>query len=244
MSTASSNSSGTNRSDRSFQSSATRRSRVLEGYRRANRDYERTWEDLFGGMNPSTIQTHTAQSTNYFLLAGSYSGSGSYAGSYAGSVSDAGSRAEDRASSRASARNISRSSGGSSVQLVRGRSRSPGSDSTITAHRMRQQVPRPRPPPDRPIPVYHQDPNDPGRFLNVPRPPQREQWHIPADNYNGAAWAVHRKSELETGAIPPFYPDKWVNGESFGNAAKDSRRKEIPLTSKRFPYIFTPNIPC
>lgn len=135
-------------------------------------------------------------------------------------------------SNKASTQSVNRSQGNQSTELIRSRSRSPGSDCTVTAHHIRQQVPRPRMPPDRPTPVYRQDPNDPARFLNVPRP--YRQWNIPADQYNGAAWAVHRKSDFETGAIPHFYPDRWVSGQSFGSAAKDMGRKGVLVNGKSF----------
>lgn len=190
--------------------------------------------------NPDTYRT------NHSLPAGSYSGTASYAGSEAGSeaVSEASSHASGgpRSYQGSITRNISRSSGGLSARPIRSRSRSPGSDSTVTARRIRQQVPRPRLPPDRPIPVYNQDPNDPARFLNVPRPKQ-PQWDIPSDRYNGAAWAVHRRSEIEAGAIPPYYPDRWVSGQSFGSAAKDASRK-ASVTSKCFLFFCVQKSAC
>lgn len=107
---------------------------------------------------------------------------------------------------------------------VRSRSRSPsaGSDSTITNSHARQLVPRPRSTQSFRTPIYTPDPSDPNRFLNVPRPRVREQWHIPADYYNGAAWADHRKSQLATGVLPDYYPDRWFSGQSFGDADKDA----------------------
>lgn len=62
------------------------------------------------------------------------------------------------------------------------------------------------------------------RFLNVPRPRMKEQWHIPSDTYNGAAWADHRRHEIETGVYSKFYPDKWFSGDSFGDVGKDSTK--------------------
>lgn len=191
-------------------------------------------------MKSLVTQRYILLDTNYFLSAGSYSGSASYAGSEASSesVSEAILRAKDHTrsyeySDTSSTRSIGHSQGSQSSRSKRNRSRSPGSERTVTDHQQRLQVPRPRIPPDRPIPVYRQDPNDPARFLGVPRPCR--QWNIPADLYNGAAWAVHRRSDFASGAIPSFYPDRWVSGQSYGNAAKDMRRKEIPANSKNSP---------
>lgn len=224
----------------SIQDATIRRGRALEQYRQANRDYERTWEDLFGGMKSLAIQRYILPDTNHFLAAGSYSGSASYAGSEASSesASEAMLRAKDHArsyeySDTSSTRSIGHSQGSQPSRSKRSRSRSPGSERTVTDHRQQLQVPRPRMPPDRPIPVYRQDPNDPARFLNVPRPCR--QWNIPTDLYNGAAWAAHRRSDFASGAIPSFYPDRWVSGQSYGNAAKDMRRKEVPPNSKNSP---------
>lgn len=133
-----------------------------------------------------------------------------------------------------------------SEALTHAQSRSPSvsSDRTITPFHPPCEVPRPKPPPEYPIPVYTPDPSDPTKFLNVPRPRLRQQWHIPADCYNGAAWEDHRKFELETGAISALYPDKWFRGQSFGSAVKDAEGKARAIrgTYLSFPTV-QPSLP-
>lgn len=57
-SVASSNGSVADRGHSSVHSAAIRRGRTLEEYRQVNKHHERTWEDHFGGMKPSTTRTH------------------------------------------------------------------------------------------------------------------------------------------------------------------------------------------
>ncbi|KAL7267272.1 hypothetical protein RUND412_010146 [Rhizina undulata] len=114
----------------------------------------------------------------------------------------------------------------SRASSVGGRAGSPDSWSTVSNSiasswtNERQFVPRPRPP--RPDPEPIADPNNPDKFINVPRPRVKEQWTIPRDFYNGAAFEAAKKRDIESGALPTFYPDVWVQGQGFGDKSRDA----------------------